>query len=119
MTQSHLHLTTSPTQNVLVLSPEGEWDMSNAEQLRVAVLDAVESSELIVLDLATTTFVDSVVIGVVIRGYKRAAELGRRLVVVNATGIVEKALSVTGALSFLASSPPPSLTLLTGGRSAS
>jgi anti-sigma B factor antagonist len=114
MAAPHLAISTSPGGEDLVLSPHGEWDLGNAEELRAALLDAVEGPSRTTVDLAGTEFVDSVIIGVLIRAHKRAGVLGSELVVINARGIVERAMNVTGALAFL-TARQPSLVLLEGG----
>lgn len=56
----------------IVISLGGELDLYNGEDVRSALLDAVaEEPELLVVDLAEVTFIDSTALGVLIEAQRR------------------------------------------------
>ncbi len=93
---AHVEVVRSSTQRVAVVSPVGEHDLATADQLRTVLQETVADAELVVLDFARTTFVESTVLGVIVAGWRRRRERGQRLLGVNAHGIVARALDITG-----------------------
>jgi anti-sigma B factor antagonist len=80
----------------VVVSLTGELDLYNAEEVRRALLDTlVGEPEVLVVDLAEVTFIDSTALGVLIEGRSRMADRGGfRLA---APGLeVRRALEVSG-----------------------
>jgi anti-sigma B factor antagonist len=64
-------------EGAVVVSLAGELDLYNAEQVRSGLLDAVtDGPELLVVDLAEVTFIDSTALGVLIEARSRMAERG-------------------------------------------
>lgn len=106
MTSATVHVTTSGSGRVVVVSLIGEHDLGSAENLRRTLLELSSHVSLIVLDFDQTTFVDSSVLGVFAGSCKRAARHGNSVIGVNARGIVLRALTMTGVDSLL-SMPVP------------
>lgn len=80
----------------VVVSLAGELDLYNAEEVRRALLDTLaDGVELLVVDLAEVTFIDSTALGVLIEARSRLADRsGFRLA---APGLeVRRALEVSG-----------------------
>jgi anti-anti-sigma factor len=75
----------------------GEVDLATEPALSDAVEKAVlaDGITLIVIDLAETTFMDCFGMSALVRGARLAADNGRRLRAVNATGIALIVLQIT------------------------
>lgn len=83
-------------EETVVVSLAGELDLYNAEEVRRALLDTLaEGAELLVVDLAEVTFIDSTALGVLIEARSRLPDRsGFRLA---APGLeVRRALEVSG-----------------------
>ena len=78
-----------------VVTLSGEHDIASSHEVRRALAE-VRDAPLVVVDLHECTFIDSTVLGVLVSASRRSAEVGRRLVAANASGIVAKALEITG-----------------------
>ena len=100
-----IQVSSSGTGRVVVVSLVGDHDLASAEQIRQTLLELSSHVSLVVLDFDATTFVDSSVLGVFVGAAKRASRHGNRLIGVNATGIVLRALQMTG-IDVLLSLPP-------------
>ncbi len=60
-----------------VVSLAGELDLYNAEEVRAALLEACgDEPDVLVVDLAEVTFIDSTVLGVLIEARSRLADRG-------------------------------------------
>ena len=81
----------------------GEVDLATEPALWDAVEKAVlaDGIALVVIDLAETTFLDCAGMSALIRGARLAADNGRRLRAVNATGIALIVLQITGVAGTL------------------
>ena len=90
-----------------MVTPEGELDLSRAKLLRGVLLRADEASDLVVVDLAHVTFADSVSVGLLVGGRRRADKQGKSFVVANAGGTVLHALEILGAVHFLVDTRRP------------
>lgn len=81
----------------------GELDLSAVpfleEVVELALLDP--RVEMVVLDMAEATFLDSSALGALVRGRRAATAGGRRFVVVNANGHVRRVLDITGVAETL------------------
>jgi anti-anti-sigma factor len=75
----------------------GELDITAREPLCDAILAALADGDVIV-DLATTTFLDSEALGGLIDGYNAARSRSAGFRVVNAQGLVARVLKVSGTL---------------------
>jgi anti-sigma B factor antagonist len=81
-----------------VVALSGEHDLSSADDLTDALEQAASSSGMIV-DLSSTSFIDSAVLGALITSHREAALDGRRwaLVIGNGSGAaVRRILELTG-----------------------
>ena len=90
-----IHVTSSGTGRVVVVSLVGDHDLASAEHIRQTLLELSSHVSLVVLDFDATTFVDSSVLGVFVGAAKRAARHGNRVIGVNAHGIVARAMQMT------------------------
>ncbi|MFI5910104.1 STAS domain-containing protein [Dactylosporangium sp. NPDC051541] len=79
-----------------VVRAEGELDVGNAPELRVAVNAALDAHPTLVVDLTAVTFMDSVSLGVLIGAYNRAREAGGAFVVVCTDERVGRIFRITG-----------------------
>jgi anti-anti-sigma factor len=81
----------------------GDIDLATEPALRDALEKAVlaEGIDVVVVDLAETTFLDCYGMSALIRGARLAAVHGERLRVVNATGIALIVLRTCGVLAIL------------------
>lgn len=70
------HVTRLDQDGVAVLTPVGEFDIGTVDLLRSAILAALEDVSSLVLDLAQTTFLDSMALGTIISSGRRAREAG-------------------------------------------
>ncbi|WP_412743437.1 STAS domain-containing protein [Krasilnikovia sp. MM14-A1004] len=88
----------------------GDLDRHVLEQI-VAALHAVPptTGPHVDIDLSAVTFLDAAIAGVLICYHATAAENGGRVTVVNATGIAQRVLSITGPphLTGIVAVPPP------------
>ena len=81
----------------LVVSVEGELDISTAEHLAEPAGVAIESGRAVLLDLSECSFIDSSGLREVLHAYRRLDEIGRPMVVVTGRdSAVQKMLSVAG-----------------------
>jgi anti-sigma B factor antagonist len=80
----------------------GEVDFANSDELagclRAAVADW--SPEVVRVDLAAASFIDSTGLGALIEGYCAAGEAAARFLVVNPTHGIRRVLTVTGLNEF-------------------
>lgn len=68
---------------VAVVAVQGEADLHTAHELRSAIADAIDGgATVLVVDLAETTFIDSMTLGVLLGAVKRLRPLGGRVSVV-------------------------------------
>lgn len=91
-----MYVAFDPSRKVAVVSPHGEQDISTADEFRSAVDRGCEASELVVLDFREVTFADSSVLGVIVRGAKQCKAAGSRLIIINAHGVADRAIRLTG-----------------------
>ena len=86
--------TAEGTATILYLS--GELDINARDDLHTAIVAALGDGD-VVLDFAGVTFLDSEALGSMIDGYNDARERGAGYRAVNAHGLVERVLTVSGA----------------------
>jgi anti-sigma B factor antagonist len=79
-----------------VISTPEELDVSNAGQLREALLATSNGHVVIVVDMSATTFCDSTSLGVLVRAARQAATSGGELRLVIDTPLVLRIFTVTG-----------------------
>lgn len=80
------------------ISPRGEIDVSNAQELAdaVATVLAASAPKWICVDLWQVTLIDSVGISALVTAYKAAAASGTRLTLANPAPTVHRQLQVSG-----------------------
>lgn len=100
-----VQVTASGSGRVVVVSLVGDHDLASAEHIRRTLLELSSHVSLVVLDFDATTFIDSSVLGVFVGAAKRAARHGNRVIGVNASGVVLRAMTMTGVDAVL-SLPP-------------
>lgn len=82
-----------------VISPVGELDQSNAEDVLSAIRESDTPS--VVLDLAAVTFLDSSMLDVCVRASRYLESTDRQLQIVNAVGAVRRVFEITGLVEML------------------
>src|SRR5690349_4234452 len=82
--------------DVVVVRPVGDFDIDGTETLRRGLAAAISAERSkVVVDLSATTFLDSMALGVIIGGSKRAQQRGGWLRLVAPSAYVRKVLRVT------------------------
>jgi anti-sigma B factor antagonist len=82
---------------VHVVALGGEFDLHTAPRLDEALFSAIdEGAHRVLVDLAATTFVDSTVLGVLLRAHRRLNDRGGRLVVVSDDPRILRTIELTG-----------------------
>lgn len=87
---------TSAEPGRIIVSLDGECDLSAREHLTAVLLDALERAKAVFVDLARLTFLDSSGVHSLITAHHAAKHRGARVYVVNATGPVAAVLELTG-----------------------
>lgn len=83
---------------------EGEVDVSNADELRSAVDEAIAACDAgaeVEIDLSEVPYIDSTGIGVLVGAAHRAAEAGKKLAVANPQKNVARVLGLLGVAADL------------------
>ncbi|MCW2966335.1 MAG: anti-anti-sigma factor [Solirubrobacteraceae bacterium] len=76
--------------------PCGELDFASAPELEVALTAAQAGARLVVLDLGALLFIDSSGVHLILDAGQRAADSGRRLVIVGGSPRVREIFALTG-----------------------
>jgi len=85
-----------PVEGAHLVTAEGELDLAAAPRLATVLSMAVASPEpAVVLDLASTTFIDSTALGAIMAASNEAETAGKRLLVAVADGPVRRLLEIT------------------------
>ncbi|MCA2216578.1 STAS domain-containing protein [Jidongwangia harbinensis] len=87
---------TSADRDTAVVTLVGDCDLSGRDELTMALLGAVEQANVVVVDMAALTFLDSSGVHGLVTAHHAAVRAGRRLHVVNAVGTVARVLDLTG-----------------------
>lgn len=91
------YITRTEHDDTIVLSPVGEFDLSNLDVLRSTFLDAATpETNRIVIDLSGTTYVDSMAIGTMLAVARRANAWGGWVRLVGPRPNVRRVLHMTG-----------------------
>ena len=85
-----------------LLRLSGELDINTRDDLREALVAAVGTGD-VVIDLDEVTFIDSEALGALIEGYNAARANGTGFRLINAHGLVDRVLSVSGVLDIFGS----------------
>jgi anti-sigma B factor antagonist len=90
-------VTTSwPLPTVAVLQPQGELDLASASDLRHELFSVIDDgAKTIVVDLETTTFIDSMTIGVLLGAVRRLQERGGELRIACADPNITRIFEIT------------------------
>ena len=90
-------LTTSwPDPSTAVLRPEGELDLASASDLRHELFTVIAGgADTIVVDLETTTFIDSMTIGVLLGAVRRLQQRGGELRIACADPNIRRIFEIT------------------------
>jgi anti-anti-sigma factor len=80
---------------VAIVRPRGELDLVTVETLRAA-LDGIESTERLVLDLRSLSFIDSSGLHLLVALHQRAQRDGLRLTLVAPAAPVDRAIQLCG-----------------------
>ena len=91
-----LRIESEPTSGVTVVAVRGEADLHSAPELRDALATLIEDgADELVLDLSETTFVDSMMLGVLLGAMKRVRARGGHLRIVVAGQDVRRIFEIT------------------------
>jgi anti-anti-sigma factor len=102
-----LKTSTETVDGVAVVSVEGEVDLVTSEQLRGALLDALEESGRVTVDLTGLTFIDSSGLSALVDAHRRARDAGGVLILRNPTPMLRRLLDITRLESLLVVEPDP------------
>jgi anti-sigma B factor antagonist len=81
---------------VAVVAVRGDADLHTAHELRSAIADAIDGgATTLVVDLAETTFIDSMTLGVLLGAVKRLRPLGGRVSVVCTDANIRRIFEIT------------------------
>ncbi len=90
-----VYVTRFEIDDATVIRPVGEFDITTVETLRLSLVEALESASKIVVDLSGTVFLDSIALGALVSGGRRARDAGGWLRLVAPQEGVRRALRVT------------------------
>ena len=88
-----------PEPGVVLLRASGDLDAYTAPGLRTRLHEATDGgggASLVVVDLTSTTFIDSAGLGALVGEHRRMRERGGRLRIVRPPALVARAFEVTG-----------------------
>jgi anti-anti-sigma factor len=92
----------SPQPHAALVVLAGEHDLHTADELQQTLEQSLAVCDHLIVDLSTTEFVDSTIVGVLLQAKKNATELGRKFNVVLGTApAVERILELTGVVPLL------------------
>ena len=91
-----MQVRTTRSSRAACLGLSGELDLSSADRLRKALLDICLGRDLVLVDLAAVTFLDSTVMGLLVAGAKRCAATGGQLLLTGAQGDPLRTLTIVG-----------------------
>jgi anti-anti-sigma factor len=92
---------TAESAGLRIVRVSGDCDMSVSDELTAALIDAVNSSPQVEIDLAAVDFLDSSGIHALVTAYHRAVANGGTLRVTHAVGVVASVLELTGIAQLL------------------
>jgi anti-anti-sigma factor len=87
---------TSAEAGRVVVELAGDCDLAARDELTSILVTAAGRATVVLVDLAEVRFLDSSGLHALIAGHHAAIEQGGRLYVVNATGVVDRVLDLTG-----------------------
>ncbi len=94
----------------VVLTLDGEFDITSRAELEQAALAAVSAAGRggrVVVDLDAVSFIDSEAVAAIILGYRAAADAGCAYRLVNARGLVRRILEIAGLLELIGEDGAP------------
>lgn len=98
-----MKVTTIMKQGVLVISLEGELDVSGANQFREAVDQALDATgaKHILLNLQGVAFIDSSGLGAILGRYKRIDQVGGKMVIIYLEPQVRRIFELAGLMKIV------------------
>jgi anti-anti-sigma factor len=92
----------SPQAGAALVILGGEHDLYSADRLQQTLDDLMFGNEHLIVDLSSAEFIDSTIVGVLVRATKEADGRDRKFTVVLGTAdVVERILDITGVLVLL------------------
>ena len=87
----------------VVLTLDGEFDITGRAELEQAAVAAVEAADRgrVVVDLGRVTFIDSEAVAAIVLGYRAAVTAGCEYRLTNAQGLVRRVLDIAGLLELI------------------
>lgn len=98
---ANFDVTTSAEPGRVVVALAGECDLAAREALTSALLAAVASAQVVVVDVGGLHFIDSSGVHGLVTAHHAARRDDGRLYVVNAGGVVARVLDMTGVAELL------------------
>lgn len=89
--------------HTLITRLTGEFDLGSADKLRAELDQIIEESQIrhVIFNLSETSYIDSSGLGVMLGRYKRIAQFGGKMAVVNPQPQVERILELSGLLTII------------------
>ncbi|HVL06461.1 MAG TPA: STAS domain-containing protein [Acidimicrobiales bacterium] len=88
----------STADDVTVVAVSGDLDCYTAPKLRAVLLDLADGPRKVILDVASSDFIDSTGLGVVVGGLKRFRQQGGDMVVRSPSMMTSRLFEVTGVI---------------------
>lgn len=83
--------------NISIIKLEGEVDVYSAPRLRFEQSSQLEAGvKQIILDLTKVAYLDSIALGTMLSGFKKANEAGSKLIIASSNTYARKVFSITG-----------------------
>lgn len=93
---AHFEVKTSAEPGRVVVALAGECDLAAQDELTSALLAAVTSAKVVIVDLGALDFLDSTGLHGLVTAHHTARQDGNHLYLVNAAGAVANVLDITG-----------------------
>lgn len=91
---------------MIVASPVGDFDLSNATDFKAQLLGALaRTPRLLAVDLSQTTFIDSTILNALVAANRRAELIGSAFCLTNLSERIAKPITITGLDNYLSIFP--------------
>jgi stage II sporulation protein AA (anti-sigma F factor antagonist) len=97
----------SETRRTSVLVLDAEYDLLAHDALRSALVEACAAERQVLVDFRAVTFIDSSGVGIIVGAYRRCAQEGKQLLLLNVSGPPLRVITMLGLKQLLWSPPQP------------
>lgn len=87
-----------PTEDATVVEVRGDLDCYTAPKLRAVLVELADGPRQVILDVASSEFIDSTGLGVLVGGLQRLREHGGNMVVRSPSPMTARLFEVTGVI---------------------